>query len=929
MNITFTPAKAAPPAGPTFTTSGINGITPKSMSEAQIQTVQGIFKAFQEKLVANCKTGSESTLDNITEMNFKSGMIIGSVGGKPRYVHVSVLDTELQAEYQKTQSILQEEFQCKKEKLNPKILDPNPSTSPVLNTQRTAPRGWVRPSLDLSTLGLNTWFSNKADARFEYYSQQTDSNGAGLKRDGKDPVYIHDEALQFFDKETRNLESKYASVWCSDPNDLSIQRKIAEEARDRAAEFVVFLGGSNGDRLHLYYEVTSLGALTNDLDDRLMHTRFEKAMQSKNPVAIPTAPPKSLHQQVDGFVARLFAGFRRSNQSGAAHEGSESISVSTRSSSSSDSSIEDEFRPAFIKHANRASIEGCLFARDLMNSSFEQLCENPETVRKDFRKAAQAKTDQALRDVWNEHMLLEPDSLTEEQFITLVQHYRTNPQPYNDDSIMGAILGPYKDPPLEEKKAGGWPMPVEGVENDLANPWIALKGDAGIPLSRMCDIVGAEGGWDSSKGDGSAMVGSMGSSSVEPKAVTIEEMLAAGGALTGGAPPAAVPDASSITGQRAQKTRMLESFKQIEAHKKVLYAQLLKGIRNNPAFLPLMIEYLSQQGLSENHLDFIETDLELLFGKAQTRAKPGLTEEQCHILKELGKYNPYEKIKSQFDVQAQAAEFFQWEPQSNGDFMKEACLIAPSIIRFADQSLQKDVEFNEQISLQDRGRKIEAKKALLGSLVTEKDRRDPVLCYSLLKQFANESSTQQYIENLFDFEALRVSKTYRGPIQLSEEQKEIINQLHANQFTNVEIPKASDIRRADAEAGGRHGAAALDDGVSFSGSAKDITTLANLQLNQLNCTESEFDKAFVYETGGIFSWLHSPKHRQGTDLMDSETMIKEVRKKGLTSVFPDNSNLVDALRGQTVLGSLRSNSPLKFKLYQADLDRQNQLETEF
>ncbi len=305
MNITFTPAKAAPPAGPTFTTSGINGITPKSMSEAQIQTVQGIFKAFQEKLVPTLKEGSEPTLDNITEMNFKSGMIIGSVGGKARYVHVSVLTPALQTEYQNIQSKLQEEFHCKKEKLNSKILDPNSSTSPVLNTQRTAPRGWVRPSLDLSTLGLNTWFSNKADARFEYYSQQTDSKGAGLKRDGKDPVYIHDEALQFFDKERRNLESKYASVWCSDPNDSSIQMKIAEEARDRAAEFVVFLGGSNGDRLHLYYEVTSLAALRNDLDDRLMHTPFEKAMQRKNPVAIPTAPTASMAHRI-GAIAETF-----------------------------------------------------------------------------------------------------------------------------------------------------------------------------------------------------------------------------------------------------------------------------------------------------------------------------------------------------------------------------------------------------------------------------------------------------------------------------------------------------------------------------------------------------------------------------------------------------------------------------------------------
>ncbi|MCX6987135.1 MAG: hypothetical protein NT065_03110 [Chlamydiae bacterium] len=308
MNITFTPAKAAPPAGPTFTTSGINGITPKSMSEAQIQTVQGIFKAFQEKLVPTLKEGSEPTLDNITEMNFKSGMIIGSVGGKARYVHVSVLTPALQTEYQNIQSKLQEEFHCKKEKLNSKILDPNSSTSPVLNTQRTAPRGWVRPSLDLSTLGLNTWFSNKADARFEYYSQQTDSKGAGLKRDGKDPVYIHDEALQFFDKERRNLESKYASVWCSDPNDSSIQMKIAEEARDRAAEFVRFLGGSNADRVHLYSELTNnKQEMFQDLSIRWDPTKFEEAMQRKNPVAIPTAPTASMAHRI-GAIAEMFVG---------------------------------------------------------------------------------------------------------------------------------------------------------------------------------------------------------------------------------------------------------------------------------------------------------------------------------------------------------------------------------------------------------------------------------------------------------------------------------------------------------------------------------------------------------------------------------------------------------------------------------------------
>jgi hypothetical protein len=311
MNITFTPAKAAPPAGPTFTTSGINGITPKSMSEAQIKEVQGIFKAFQEKLVPTLKEGSEPQFDNITEMNFKSGMIIGSVGGKARYVHVSVLTPDLQTEYQEIQSKLQEEFDCKKEKLNPKILDPNSSTSPVLNTQRTAPRGWMRPSLDLSTLGLNTWFSDKADARFEYYSQQKDSKRAHLNRGSGDPVYIHNEALQFFNKEKLNLERKYASVWCSDPNDSSIQMKIAEEARDRAAEFVVFLGGSNGDRLHLYYEVTSREALTNNLDDRLMKTPFEKAMERKEPAAIPTAPTASMVHRIGAIAGTLVGGVRK------------------------------------------------------------------------------------------------------------------------------------------------------------------------------------------------------------------------------------------------------------------------------------------------------------------------------------------------------------------------------------------------------------------------------------------------------------------------------------------------------------------------------------------------------------------------------------------------------------------------------------------
>ncbi len=304
MTITFTPA---PPARPTFTTSGIDGITTKTIEEAQIQAVQDIFKAFQEKLVPTFQKGSEPQFNNITEMNFKSGMIIGSVGGKPRYVHVSVLSTALQDSYKKIQSELQNTFNCKKETLKQELLTHPSSGALSKNTERTAPRGWMRPSLDLSTLGLNTWFSNKTDARFEYYSQQTDSKGAGLKRDGKDPLYIHDEALQFFDKERHNLESKYASVWCSDPNDLSIQTKIAEEARDRAAEFVVFLGGSNGDRLHLYYEVTSLGALTNDLDDRLMHTPFEKAMQRKEPAAIPTAPTASMAHRI-GAIAETFVG---------------------------------------------------------------------------------------------------------------------------------------------------------------------------------------------------------------------------------------------------------------------------------------------------------------------------------------------------------------------------------------------------------------------------------------------------------------------------------------------------------------------------------------------------------------------------------------------------------------------------------------------